>query len=81
MRKTKSSILEAVHETAKGLHKAGVIDQATLREYDRLCQKAVGHQEPVPMSAAFGILVAKKSVTVKEMDAAIAGKWRRRARR
>jgi len=37
MRKTKSAILEAVHETAKGLHDAGVMDQVTLREFDRLC--------------------------------------------
>ena len=37
MRKTKSAILEAVHETATGLHKAGVMDQVTLREFDRLC--------------------------------------------
>ncbi len=37
MRKTKSTILEVVHDTAKGLHKAGVLDQVTLREFDRLC--------------------------------------------
>ena len=37
MRKTKSAILEAVHDTAKGLHQAGVMDQVTLREFDRLC--------------------------------------------
>lgn len=37
MRKTRSTILEAVHDTAKGLHKAGVLDQVTLREFDRLC--------------------------------------------
>lgn len=37
MRKTKSPILEAVHETAKGLHKAGAMDQMTLREFDQLC--------------------------------------------
>jgi putative transcriptional regulator len=37
MRKTKSPILEAVHDTAKGLHKAGVMDRVTLREFDRLC--------------------------------------------
>ena len=36
MRKTKSAILEAVHETAIGLHTAGVMDQVTLREFDRL---------------------------------------------
>lgn len=37
MRKTKSAILDAVHDTAKGLHKVGVMDQVTLREFDRLC--------------------------------------------
>lgn len=30
MRKTQSPILAAVHDTAKGLHKAGVMDQITL---------------------------------------------------
>jgi putative transcriptional regulator len=37
MRKTRSPTLDAVHETAKGLHRAGVMDQVTLREFDRLC--------------------------------------------
>lgn len=37
VRKTKSIILEAVHDTAKDLHKASVLDQVTLREFDRLC--------------------------------------------
>ena len=37
MRKTKSPILEAVHETATGLFNAGVMDQLTMREFDRLC--------------------------------------------
>jgi putative transcriptional regulator len=30
-------ILEAVHETAKGLHEAGVMDTRTMREFDALC--------------------------------------------
>ena len=37
MRKTKSPILEAVHQTARGLQNAGAMDQITLREFDRLC--------------------------------------------
>ena len=37
MSKTKSAILEAVHETALGLHRAGAMDRLTLREFDRLC--------------------------------------------
>ncbi len=30
-------IIKAVHGTAKGLHKAGVMDAVTLREFDALC--------------------------------------------
>lgn len=37
MRKTKSTLLEAVHETARDLHSAGVMEQVTLREFDRMC--------------------------------------------
>ncbi len=46
MRKTKSPILEAVLETAKGLHKAGVMDQVTLREFDQLCLPPVEPLQP-----------------------------------
>ncbi len=46
MRKTKSPILEAVHETAKGLHAAGVMDQLTLREFDRICLPPVEPLSP-----------------------------------
>ncbi len=30
-------ILDTVHDTAKGLHKAGVMDIKTMREFDALC--------------------------------------------
>lgn len=33
----KKSILETVHESAKGLHKAGVVNDVTMREFDALC--------------------------------------------
>ena len=46
MRKTKSTILEAVHDTAKGLYKVGVLDQVTLREFDRLCLPPIEPLEP-----------------------------------
>jgi putative transcriptional regulator len=46
MRKTKSPILEAVHDTAKGLHQAGVMDRVTLREFDRLCIPPVAPLPP-----------------------------------
>lgn len=46
MPKTKSAILEAVHETAQGLHRAGAMDQVTMRELDRLCLAPVEPLEP-----------------------------------
>jgi putative transcriptional regulator len=46
MRKTKSLILEAVHETAAGLHKVGVMDQITMREFDRMCLPPVPPLKP-----------------------------------
>ncbi len=46
MRTTKSPLLNAVHETAKGLRKAGVMDQITLREFDQLCLPPVEPLQP-----------------------------------
>ena len=46
MRKKKSKILEAVHETAKGLHAAGAIDQVTMRQFDRLCLPTITPLNP-----------------------------------
>ncbi len=43
---TNKSILEAVHETADGLHKAGVMDAKTMREFDALCLPPVKHYTP-----------------------------------
>jgi len=44
MRRKTSLILEAVQETARGLHEAGVMDRVTLREFDRL---HLPHVEPL----------------------------------
>lgn len=33
----KKSILETVHESAEGLHEAGLMDVKTMREFDALC--------------------------------------------
>jgi putative transcriptional regulator len=50
MRKTESPILAAVHDTAKGLHKAGVMDQLTLREFDPLCLPPVEPLQPAQIT-------------------------------
>ncbi len=46
MRKTKSAILDAVHETAKDLHEAGVMDKTTMREFDGLCLPPITKLQP-----------------------------------
>jgi putative transcriptional regulator len=40
---TNKIILDAVHETAKGLHKAGAMHATTMREFDALCLPPVEH--------------------------------------
>jgi putative transcriptional regulator len=47
MRKKRSKILDAVHETARGLYAADTIDQLTMREFDRVCLRPVLPLRPV----------------------------------
>ena len=35
-----------MNETAKGLHDGGVMDQVTLRAFDRLCLPPIKHLQP-----------------------------------
>lgn len=46
-----SPILASVHETAKGLHAAGVMDKATMREFDALCLAPVEPLKPAEIRA------------------------------
>ena len=51
MAKTKqyrSNLMASVHETAEGLHSAGVMDDKTLREFDELC---LAPNQPQPAEA------------------------------
>ncbi len=45
-RNPESDILATVHESVAGLHKAGLVDKATMREFDALCLTPVA-----PMTA------------------------------
>ena len=50
-KKTESGILGSVHKTAAGLHRAGVIDQAAMREFDALCLAPVTPMAPAEIKA------------------------------
>jgi putative transcriptional regulator len=51
MRKKTSLILEAVHETAKDLYEAGVMELVTMREFDRLCLPTIDKLEIIVIFA------------------------------
>ena len=42
----KKSILKVVHESAKGLHKAGLISKQTMREFNAKCLSPVRDLSP-----------------------------------
>jgi putative transcriptional regulator len=46
-----SDILKSVHDTVKGLHKAGVVDKTTLRKFDALCLTQVHEFTPEQIKA------------------------------
>lgn len=50
-RKVESGILGTVYKTAAGLHRAGVIDKATMREFDALCLTPVAPMAPEEIKA------------------------------
>jgi putative transcriptional regulator len=39
-------LMASIHETAKGLHAAGVMDKRTMREFDDLCLTPVRPLKP-----------------------------------
>jgi len=50
-KKGESRILGSVHRTAAGLHRAGVIGKATMREFDALCLTPVAAMTPAEIRA------------------------------
>lgn len=48
MKKRNHRILEAVHETARDLHRLGFIDKRKMREYDALCRAAKRDRKSSP---------------------------------
>lgn len=45
-RKARSKVLESVHSAARGLYRAGAIDQQTMREFDALALKPARDMTP-----------------------------------
>lgn len=47
----RSTVMGSIHETAEGLHAAGVMDKRTMREFDELCLTAVRAFKPKEIRA------------------------------
>src|SRR5258706_4318615 len=50
-RRTERDILATIHRTAAGLRRAGVIDKATMREFDAMCLTPVRPMAPEEIKA------------------------------
>jgi putative transcriptional regulator len=59
-RRSKGDAFEAIHSAAQGLHRAGAISKATMREYDDLC---LG---PVKEITAKDVVRIRKGVRVSQ---------------
>lgn len=85
-RKTKSyasSIMAAVHETAEGLHNIGLVDKATMREFDESCLAPLVPLEPQEIKALREREHASQAVFARYLGIATAtvGQWERGLRK
>lgn len=50
-RQYRSPVMAAIHETAEGLHAAGVMDKKTMRQFDETCLTSVHPMRPEEIRA------------------------------
>lgn len=50
-RKPESDILATIHESVTGLHRIGLVDQATMRDFDLMCLTTVESLSPAEIRA------------------------------
>ena len=51
MRKPRNDMMAAIHETARGMHRAGVMDTKTLREFDAMCLTPIEKLTPAQIKS------------------------------
>ena len=86
MGKTKqyrSSLMASIHETAEGLHAAGVMDKQTLREFDELCLTPVQPLAPEEIRALRLREGASQAVFARYLNVTtgLVSQWERGAKR
>ena len=79
MKKHRSEILEAVHESVAGLHKAGLVDKATMRQFDRRCLTVVEDISPAEIKTLRERLHLSQAVFANCLNVGVGlvSKWER----
>ncbi len=80
---TPSPILKAVHETAGGLYRAGVINKATMREFDAACVPRVREYTPTQIKGIRNRCGASQPIFAQFMNVTVSSvqKWETGQRR
>lgn len=69
--RARSPLLEAVHDTAQGLHQHGFIDQRRMREYDALCLEPVPEYSSAQIRALRDMLKISQSVLAGVLNTSV----------
>jgi putative transcriptional regulator len=79
----RSRLMASIHETAEGLHAAGVMDKRTMREFDQLCLTSVQPLKPSEIRALRLREGASQAVFARYLNVTtgLVSKWERGERR
>ena len=78
-KKYRSDVLKAVHESARGLHRIGVIDAKTMREFDTSCLTTVIDLTPKQIAQVRKHTRVSQAVFAKHLNVSVTSvsKWER----
>jgi putative transcriptional regulator len=79
----RSPLMSSIHETAEGLHAAGVMDKRTMREFDDLCLTPVRQLKPKEIRALRLRERASQAVFARYLNVTtgLVSKWERGEKR
>ncbi len=69
--RTRSAVLDAVHETAKGLHDHGFIDQRRMHQYEALCLEPIPEYSSAQIRALREMLKISKAVMAGVLNTSV----------
>jgi putative transcriptional regulator len=75
----RNRLMASVHETAEGLHEAGVMDKRTMRQFDTLCLTPVKALQPEEIRALRQRERASQAVFARHLNVSIGlvSQWER----